>query len=199
MWIRVILGALVSAVGLMAWGFAFWMGLAAPLGVMKALPAEATVVVGKLRDQVPDSGAYFYPHAGEEDAATTPQESEARYERFMKAHRQGPLIQMFYRREGIEPMAPAVFAQGFAHFFISSLVAGSLLCWLAPRLPRFGQRFGLVVAMVLLAVVLMDLSYPVWFHHPWRYWLMLGVFHLGEGLVMGLALGAIVRPTVRVM
>jgi hypothetical protein len=53
---------------------------------------------------------------------------------------------------------------------------------------------GFVVLAGMFAATMIDLASPIWFHHPWDYFLMLGFYHVAESLVMGLILAAVIKP-----
>ena len=131
---NLVLGALLAAVVLFAWGFVFW-GLIPNSGV-KMHPDEA-VLQQHLAESIPETGAYYVPYpAGAGDT-----ESMAR-------HEAGPIAFLFIRLEG-RPLIPvSTMIGGFLHMLITALLIGMLLRMLLPSLPAWRDRV-LFVAIVM--------------------------------------------------
>lgn len=197
MFLRWLVGAVLSAVALMAWGFLFWALIADALRVTRPLPGESAVIAGKLREQELETGVYFHPFPYYAPEHTPPDEARAQAERARAEAQRGPVFHLFFSQQGHDPDSPMVFMKGWLHFFLASLLAGAILVWLGPQLGGFHRRFGLLAALGLLAGVLVDCSDAIWFYHPWQHSLALLAFHAVEGVVMGLVLGTVVRPAAR--
>src|SRR5262249_33656674 len=116
--VRVIVASLLAAVVLFVWGAVWWMALPFAGWAMKPMPNEEAVVAA-LKTGLPDSGTYFSPYG---DQNATPEQEAALLER----HRQGPLAQVIYIKDGVDPMAPAAFAVGFVQIVLTTLAAGVL-------------------------------------------------------------------------
>ena len=54
-----------------------------------------------------------------------------------KRHLEGPLVEVIYRKEGVDAMSPGYFAMGFVHMALSALLAGALLSLAAPALRSY--------------------------------------------------------------
>jgi hypothetical protein len=186
--IRLVVGALLSAVVLMVWGAVFWMVLPWGHSTIKGLPNE-DAVARVLRDAVPESGSYFYPYP--DPALMKGHDPEAR-EIFTIKNRRGPVFQLVYRKEGLDANDPSVFGFGFAHFAAASFLAGLLLWAAAPR--HYAARVLFVAGAGVFASVAVTLSNPIWFHHPWHAALVQAGFDVGCWVLAGLVLGALVRP-----
>lgn len=186
---KVILAALLGAVTLMAWGTVFWMML--PFGNMVLHPLnEDEALAADLAGRDIDSGVYLIPYdeaamSGDEDA----------YKALMERHKQGPLVQIFFRRDGVDMMGPATFAQGFAHMFGSALSLAILMAMALPATQNFWQRWCLMGMVVSFATIWLELSHPVWFHHVWDYWLMMFGFNFVGGILLAAVIAAIIRPS----
>jgi hypothetical protein len=184
--VRVFVAALLAAVVLFAWGAAWWTALPFAGWAMKPTPNEEAVST-TLKANLPESGTYFFPFRSPN---ATPEEEKA----LMERHRQGPLVEIIYLKDGLDPMAPAAFAVGFAQMVLSTLAAGALLCLAAPALRSYLERVGFVVLLAVFAVATLLLSDIVWFHHPWAWPTMRAGFVLSGWLLAALILGAIIRP-----
>jgi hypothetical protein len=183
---RVVVAALLSAVVLFLWGFVFWTVLPFSNMVLKPLPSEEAVVQA-LKDNVPETGVYFFPFC--EECSSPEAQEEA-----MKRHREGPIAQVIYRKDGVDAMSPTVFAGGFSHMFLSALLVGLLLKIASPTLPAFFARFVFVVLLGVFAAVWVCLADGIWFHHPWQFPVLQAGYNAGGWLVAALPMALVIRP-----
>jgi len=186
--IRLSLAVFLAAVVQFGWGFAFWTMTPISKQMIGSMPDEEKVTQA-LKEANPETGVYFLPY-GDCQAMSGDEEAMAA---FAERHRAGPLVQVIYRKEGIEPMSPAVFAMGFAHMVGSCLLAGGLLLLAAPALPGYFARFFFVVGLGAFAVFAIQLANPVWFHHPWKFSLLHSFFELVSWVLAGIILAAFLR------
>lgn len=170
----------------MGWGFAFWMFSPLPGMAMHELPGE-DAVVPVLKENLTASGVFFSPWPGMPEGTT--EEKKAALAAMVEKHQAGPLVQIFYHRDGIHPDDPKMFAKGYANFFVSALLASVALAMAVPAVGGYFRRVAFVVVLGLFACVSISLSQPIWFHHPWDYHLMTSAYHLGDALLMGIVLG----------
>lgn len=183
---RVLLASILAAVLMFVWGFVFWGLLGAGSRLLEPLPAELDVLAALRNSQAP-SGMYVYP-----SMPVDSQDDEAIAE-FERKHQEGPLLQLAYRQEGGPPMPPAIFAQGFGHYFAVALLTSCLLALAATGLPHFGGRLVFVLLVSLVAAIWGNVGDVVWWFHSPLYCMGNMAYTLGAGLVMGLVLAAIVR------
>ncbi len=186
--VALLLGSLVSAAVLMAWGFVFWMGLPLADAVLRPLP-DGDRFAAALADSIAESGVYMHPAPPRENEGD-PQADEE----FLEKHAQGPLVQVIFRREGIAVTDPTVYILGFVQFFAMSLVLGVLLSMVSGSLPRYIHRIGVAVLVGVFGIVAVRLADSIWFHHPWPYFALLAAFEMGQALIAGLVMGSFVRP-----
>ncbi|MGL4542520.1 MAG: hypothetical protein ACRCUI_08440, partial [Polymorphobacter sp.] len=90
------------------------------------------------------------------------------------AYANGPVATSNYNIGGFAMADPQVMLTGFVHMLISALLLGLTLWGVRGRVPDFASRARLVVGIALVAVVFIDLSEPIWFHHDWRNALYVG-------------------------
>ncbi len=185
---RVLIAAIFSGIVLMMWGFAFWTASPVPQQFLKSLP-DAANVVAAIRDSGAESGVYVYPGSEGMDSS-----DQAALEAWQERHREGPIAHIFLQSEGTEPMAPSVFLMGYLHFAVSALVAATLLAVVVDKLPSYLARVAFVAGCGLFAAVVLGLSDPIWYYHPWGYHLMQASFVVIGWVLAGLVIGAIVRP-----
>ena len=182
---RVLLASVAAAVLMFIWGFLFWGLSGINVQLLKPLPAELDVLAA-LRNSQAESGIYVYPMP----PAKGDEEAQAECER---KFREGPLLQLAYRREGKEPMAPLMFAQGLALSFSVALLTSCLLALAARGLPHFGGRLVFVLLVSLVAAIWSNVGDVVWWFHSPKYCLGNMAYMMGSGLVMGLVLAVVVR------
>lgn len=182
---RWLLGGVLSAVVLMGWGFLYWVVLSAPGEAPARLPQEQQVVA-VLRGSVP-SGVYYFPGLQEGGDMSG-------FQDFRQRHALGPTGMLMISQQGSDPMAPRVFATGFAHFLVSALLAGALLWAMLPLMERYWRRVGFVLTLGLFAAVAVKLAEPIWWHLPWGFHLRTAVFTVVGWLLAGMVLAALLRP-----
>lgn len=186
--LRFLLAVVLSATLQFAWGFAFWSGSPMSKQMIQGAPEEEKIAE-VLRTTLPDSGVYFLPYPvcmdGECDESTQ--------EQFLHKHQAGPLVQIVYRREGLDAMSPVVLGLGFAHFLASSLLAGFLLFLAGPGLPHFFSRVLFVCLLGVFATLTIQFANPIWFHHPWKFTLLHSVYDVGCWIVSAFALAGLIR------
>ncbi len=188
MFLRISLAALLSAVVLMLWGYVFWVVLDVPRFVLHPIPASDPLATA-LRAKNLSTGVYVWP-SRPSDADNDPR----RWKAYQEQRRRGPVVQMFYARQGVELLSTTLGARGLLHFFATSLLAGTLLALVGPRLKNYRERVGFVALLGLFATVMVNLSPPIWFHHPWDYHLLMAMVDCINALLMGIVLAAIVKP-----
>ena len=177
---NLILGALLAAVVLFAWGFIFW-GLIPNAGVQMH-PDEAALQQ-HLAEGIPETGAYYVPYpAGADDV-----ESMAR-------HEAGPIAFLFVRLEGRPLMPVSTMIGGFIHMLITTLLIGMLLRMLLPSLPAWRDRVLFVALAGLAAAFWSDFTLPVWWHTPWTFFVWLAVYDIIAWTLAGAVLARFVRP-----
>lgn len=186
MFLRVILGAFLAAVVMFIWGAIWWMVLPFAFYVMHPLP-KGDEVARSVKETVPESGFYLHPWVDQKQ-----HDDPATMEEFMRKHREGPLLQIVVIREGVEPMDPKIFGQGFGHYFVSALLAGILLAM--AKLPSYGSRVGYVFLLGLFAALIWLLN-VIWMHHPWQFPMFSAANTVTSWLLAGFVLAAVVRPT----
>jgi hypothetical protein len=187
MFLRVVGGAVLAAVVLMAWGFVFWLFLPFGKAVLQKLPGEE-VVVKTLKENIPRTGVYTYP--SRENTSSSVEAQDA----IMKQHLAGPIVEIIYRKEGLDPLSPSTYGWGFAHFFVSGLLAGLLLALALPRLKSYVARVLFIFLLGAFAAFFVDLSAGIWMHHPWELPLLWAAYHGSSWLLAGLAMAAVIKP-----
>lgn len=185
--VRLAVGVVLAAVLQFVWGFVFWMILPLSKQMFEKLPDEDKVTE-VLKQANLQTGVYHLPD-GREVMETEGPEKEA----FLERHRKGPLAQIIYIKEGMDPMGPTYFALGFGHMLATSLVAGLLLLMAGPGLNGYCARTLFVVGLGAFAVLTVEIANPIWMGHPWKFHLLHSVYYLGSWVLTALTLAAFVR------
>ena len=184
--VRVVIAVVLSAVVQMIWGFLFWAVLPFSQTIVQELPDEGRVMAA-LQETVMESGHYFAPHPSRA-------KSSAGEEAFLKEHRRGPLVEIVYQKDGVDPMDARYLGVGFGHYLVSSLLMALLLVCALPRLETYLARVGFIVLVAVFAVVATHLGNPVWFHHPWTFSLVKSLYGVVGWTLAALVMGAVIRP-----
>jgi hypothetical protein len=184
--VRVVIGAILGAAVLMGWGAAFWIFL--PFGgqVMHSLP-HSDVVVRELKEANTESGFYVAP--GMQDPKASQEDQKAIKEKY----KEGPVLYMTYRKDGVDLDDTMVYKQGAAHFVLCALIAGILLAAAAPTLRSYLGRVFFVFLLGVFGALAFDLSYGIWFYHPWEFPILMAGFHTAGWLLAGIVMAAVIK------
>lgn len=184
---KVLLSALVGTLVLMVWGMLFWMVL--PFGgqVIRSVQGE-DAIIRVLDEHIQETGVYLVPLAGSKDEATM--------DRFIEKHKQGPLAQISFRKEGVDATSPMVFLTGAIHYFVSMLFLCGIMMIALPRLMTYRARVFFVFLVGGFAAFFSHLTEPIWLHSPLKYAVYNMDFHILGWLFVGFAIAAILKPGV---
>lgn len=207
---RVILGSLLSAILMFAWGFLVWGYIGPEFGPRlgkfdpyRMLPPETSEkVLAALQDV--GSGTYMYP-GPEEPEAPPPADADkapaddapgkAAPELAPTAEAvEGTLILHYSQHKATMDEMTQVMAIGFAHMLFAAFLMACLLRIAAPAIKTFGSRVSFVIAMGLMGTVFILGRDIIWFHQDMGHYLFLGGYYFGAFLLAGLVLGALIRP-----
>ncbi len=189
MTVRVLVGAVVSALALLLWGFLFWAVLSVPGEVERAVPDEPGLMQ-TLRERLPASGTYTFPAPPARRAARDATALEA----FRQRNLAGPIGMIHWRSGGTDPLSPRNHLLGFLHLLAASFVAALLLAVALPALDSYARRAAFVFGLGVFAVLAVRLSDPVWWHLPWGHFLHAALYDGAAWFISGLVLGGIVKP-----
>ncbi len=178
---RILIGSVLAAVVLFVWGFLFWGVSGLADAVMDPAPDEAALSQ-KLAEVLPKTGVYLLPY---------PPSSPT--DEFVRRHEAGPLAQIFFRREGTNPMGGGVFLGGFLHMLVSALVMAFALSLVLPAAPGYGARVKVVLLAGLAGAIYSNLGKPIWWHQTWDYHFLTFVYDFTSWVLAGLVLAKFVR------
>jgi hypothetical protein len=186
---RIFVGSVLASVVLMAWGFVFWMFTTVPQQTLRDLPVEEKLVK-TLKEMEIEDGTYFVPFPSRDAITGDVRDTKVKYD---ESRTTGPIIQINYRQTGESPENPTVYIKGFAHYFVVTLLAATLLCVALPRLNRYFARVSFVFALGLFAVLTTRIGDIIWFYRPWQFDVMLAGFGAVGWFLAALVLALIVR------
>jgi hypothetical protein len=189
--IRLLVGALVSAAVLFAWGFVFWFVSGVMYQFMRPV-ADEDAAKQALQQLIPESGTYLIPFP---DRAAVSGSDAGKAADLLNRYLQGPVVEINYRKEGVTPNDPQQFVAGGCQFLAASLVASVLLVLAQPGLQRYLARVLFVTLLGVFASVAVKFSDPIWFHHPWPTALYESGYVVVGWLLAGLAMGLVIKPS----
>ena len=137
------------------------------------MPDEAGFA-DKLKVALPETGVYIVPNMG----------AGVSQEEFTKRHLAGPLAQVVYVREGVDPISVKVFGGGWLHMFVCALILGWILA-VRSRPTPFGSRYCILALAGTAAALWSNLGKPIWWHQPWAFNLLYAVYDLTSLLLAG--------------
>jgi hypothetical protein len=193
--LRVIVGALLAAVLMFGWGFAYWMVIpeVAPMAkeTVVTLTLEQENELAEALKKLPADGTYLVPLP----PSATPGEmmpSDDDMKAWTERHKSGPISMISLRKMGADPMAIQMYGYGFVHFLLVSLLAANLLNMAG--LKSFLARLGFCLCLGIFAAVAVNAGNVVWMMLDWKFQTYSGIYHATVMLIGGLALALIVRP-----
>jgi len=184
---RVIIGAIAGGIALFIWAFVSWMFI--PWHRVQPLTGKEAAVKQALSGF--EGGVYAIP--GPTIDVTAEQQAAAE-EAWTAAHRAGPLALVVYEPQGNDPLGPMRMGIGLGLEIALALVAAIMLHVVGPAVPFYRQRVGFVFLLGVFAVVGSHLMNWHWFSYPLRWTLESIGDGLAGALLLGLVLGAIVKP-----
>lgn len=185
--LRFVGGVVVASVVIFLWGFVFWGLSPFTKKMMQRLPNEESVLAAFKAANM-ESGNYFVPFPECDNPDKAVQEA------FLKAHAEGPLVQIIYLKDGVDPTVPTFMAFGFVHILIGSTLAAALLTLALPGLEKYPARVMFVFLLGVFASFSITLARPIWFHQPWPFALFQSGYEVVSWLLAGLVLAAFIRP-----
>jgi len=181
---------LLSAALMFAWGFVYWGPVInATYRLTERLPAETELdVLAPLRAAKTPDGMYLYP------PPLADMGDKAAEDAWKKKIKEGPRIHMAYRKSGVSPTEPRMFAQGLAHDFVIALLTGGLLAMVVHTLPSYASRVGLLSLVTIIAALWTNVGNLIWWFHTPAYVGGQIVYTVVSGMLMALVTAGIVRP-----
>lgn len=179
---RTATGIVIATLVLYAWGFLYWGFGPYREAIWKQ--ASDDVAAGQaLREHFPEDGTWYVPGFGH-DQQTIEQRFTA-----------GPVAFVHMLSVSGRNLAePSIIIQGFVLNLVFVALLALLLRQIGHALPRYVDRVKLVTIAGLAATVLIDFGDAVWWQVDWSWKLYQGFYSFSAWLVVGLILGAIIRP-----
>lgn len=178
--LKPLLGAVLAAVAMFVWGFAYWgSGIVDPFSHMS--PEAETAIGTTLKTNLPADGVYFVP-----DSKVGSQEE------WFNRMTAGPVAMINFRSGGTAPMQQTMIF-GFLHMLATTLLLMCLLLFVFPA-PTFAARFQRVVAIGFVAAFFAHLGQPIWWHWPWTHALIGAFYDFGAYVIAGATLAYFVTP-----
>lgn len=181
---RLFLAALLAAIVSFFWGFVSWtmIGWHTPRTF-----ADQAAVAAMIKANAPAYGIYMLPNS---DA---PMSDEAAMKAVDEENRRGPYVWAVVRPGPGDVNMGRSMALSFGRSLLAALFVGILISKLAPT-----SFAGRVAVCVLVAVVVWlngEVPRWIWFQSPANDSLIMAADHLIEGLLTGLVLAALIRPS----
>lgn len=190
--LRVVLGGMLAAVVVFACRMASWTVLEFHRGTIRALPGVWQELVAG-RDQAVHSGVYASPIPPPFDPTMSPEEQRRLQAEFVRQHRDGPLVTLFYRREGSEPFRLELLVKGLAVDLAAAWIAAIVLHLGRSAFHAYLLRVALVALLGVFAAVVGHGGYFVWMQFDWGFTFAMACDVIVSWLLAGLVLAAVVK------
>jgi hypothetical protein len=179
---RTVIGVLIAAVVIYAWGFVYWgMG---PYREVIWKQTKSGEAAGKaLSMHFTERGTYFVPNAADPDTL------EARYTK-------GPVAFVHMLAPEGRPMVDTmIMGTGFVLNLVVIVLVAVLLHNVTPFIPTYLGRVGLVTLAGITASVLIDGGDVVWWQIPWEWKVYQATYNISVWIIAALILAAFIRTS----
>ncbi|MFC1564892.1 hypothetical protein ACFL6G_08135 [candidate division KSB1 bacterium] len=155
---RIFIAGFLGAVVIFVWTVISHLVLPFHDMTISEIPNE-DAVMEVLKDNIEDTGVYYYPGKSQADSTYTQKLAE------------GPRIPfMVYREEGGAEMTPSQFVFSFLFNFIAATIVAWMLSLTSDnKLMRYGQRVLFVTFFGVFVAVISDLMMWNWMYFPMSY------------------------------
>lgn len=170
----------LAALAMFVFGAIFWMS---PFPYKALSPtADDRVTLAALDAVFPATGLYILPgpHLDTEVAA--------------ELYRAGPNAMVHFVKEGREMMEPAVFLQGYLHYFAVAFLLAILLRKSAGSFQGYCCVVKLSTLVGLIGTLLLALGNPIWWDQSWSWGFINLLYGTLSFMVAGLVLGKFIKP-----
>ena len=187
---RIFIGAALGASVLFVWGAVSWVFV--PWHELETHPREEALLKSFTMGDVP-TGVYTLPQMFP-DPSWEPQQREIWMEKQTAKHEEGPLATIVYTAEGSPPMPVLRHVYGLGLYFVTALVAATLVAMAGGSLKGYFGRLlfvlllGVFVAVGKTMIQWSYLRFPLVFSLEWA------ADDVVAALLLGLVLAPIVRP-----
>lgn len=192
--IRVIIGGVLAGAALFVWGYVSWVVLPWHEIPLRQTESEE-LFLDAVNMYLPMSGWYVFPQLSmkalheETDAAKRDQMLNSWLER----HKKGPIVQVFYRQKGADPMSSEMYVKGVAASVGCGIAAAWLIALTLASQPNYARRVFTVVLAGVVAILMVDLPNWIYMYSPADFTVLMCLDHLIGSVIMGLVAGAVVR------
>ena len=185
---RVLLAALLGAIGMYLWMFVAHM--ATPLGTMgiDEIPNEARVLSAMHMGMGNAPGMYLFPGAAIHGTRAEQQEAMKHYQSKLDENPSGLLI---YHPPATQMNMPKMLVTEFFTEFVEAFLACLLLAWAA--VGTYARRVAFVVTIGWVAVLATNIPYWNWYGFPTTYTVAYMFTQLVGFLVLGLIAGKVLK------
>lgn len=182
---RFLLGVFLAGAAFFVYGFLYWGMSPLPGKFVRSLGDEDPALIAAIDGAISQSGTYKYPNPPAD------MNDEAAAKVFEEKHNAGPVFMLHYHKGGAAPLAPKLFAAGFAHSLLVAFIGGLILLAASPR--TYMTRVMLVFWTAVLVGVWNDIGNAIWWYYPWDFSLLEIGYKVGGGVVLGLILAAFIK------
>ncbi len=185
--IRIVLAGFVGGIVFYAWGMAAWVVLGLHDTTVQPLH-DSISVTAALAELDLETGVYAVPMPQDPAEMGDPDSD------YYKSHLAGPIYTVYFTKEGAEPMGRDVLIGGLVIAILTAMLAACLLTSALEGCRTYARRVGFVLGLGLFVSLSGHAMYWNWMRFPTAYTLAFIVDDVIGWTLVGLAIGAIVRP-----
>ena len=185
---QIIIGGIVGGIILFLWGFFSWAVMDWHHATLKSHEG-INKVVENIDKHLPGTGVYYFP------PITFELDDEEKMEAWTELHRTKPHGMIFYVATPGDPMPPIRLVRGFLADVIASMMATILLVMALPNLSSYWNRVIYVTSLGVFAIMSVHLVNGVFHDMPPSWTAGVGLDLAASWLLVGLALGGLIKPS----
>jgi hypothetical protein len=187
---RMFIAGIVAGIVMFFWGAISHMVLQLGDAGLSQLKEQEPAVLNALKQNIKEPGLYFYP------GFSSDHPDKAEQAAWVEKYRQGPAGLVLYLPGGNDPMTPKQFAIQIVADLVMGILAAALLagtgCWMR----SFISRVSFVALLGLLPFLAINLPYWNWYGFPTTFTMAQLADRFVGFVLMGIAIGAILKTPV---
>lgn len=190
--IRMMVAIVVGTVLAFGWGAVSWTSGMYDFA-MKPLPS-GEALAATFESAASTDGAYIYP-APPVTTGMTAQQSTIATNAYLEEHRNGPLMLVLLRRDGVDAMSPTVLVRGFMIEFFGTALLAAIIAVACKFGARLQDRLALGIAVPAFAMLSSHAVVWNFFHLPDSFSMVLFLDGMVAWSLSGIACALIIKPT----
>lgn len=183
---KILTAAITAGIAITIWQFAAWMIIPLHKDTIKFTPEEETITA-VLENSIQEEGVYGLPNR------PPSMENPVDVNKYQNKFRQGPLVTIFYRPTGSDPLMISMLITGFIINIIASFIAAWLLSRSTAASQSYIARVCFVGVLGIFASIVSHIAFWNWMFFPLKYTTAMMADMIIAWIVAGMVIAAIIK------